>query len=158
MEQARTLGDSLKRDNVRFDVVITSPLRRAMQTAQVALGHLEAGGTRFVVTSLHTESGKSEKCQRGSSVSALCRDFPKSWDYSGLTASTWAPSSNAGYMHPMPSSKRLGKFRRLLFSMDKGLRVCVVGHSKTLKVLLGVGMKNCELLNAELASVKRRKY
>ena len=157
MEQAITLGESLKRDNVCFDVVITSPLRRAMQTTQLALGHLEAGGTKFIVTSLHTESGRSEKAQRGSSVSALRRDFPKSWDYSGLTANAWAISSNTGYMHPLPASRRLGKFRRLLFSMDKGLRVCVVGHSKTLKVLLGVGMKNCELLHAELASsVKRR--
>ena len=152
-EQARELAAAVRDSGRSFDVVVTSPLRRAMQTAKLAFGHLEADGCEFVVSPLHTESGRRYRAQQGRSRSTLRSEFP-TWDFSGLVSVgpeaslTWttAARGGAGYMHPKPPSRRLGQFRRFLLALERSKRVVVVGHSGTLLKLVGRKMKNCEMV------------
>ena len=164
VEQAKRLAASVQESGRTFDIVITSPLRRAMQTAMHAFGHLI--DAEFIVSSLHTESGRKYRAQQGRSHSRLRAEYP-TWDFSGLVTSgpdasiTWTSTSGGrasgiaataeGYMHPKPPSRRLGEFKSLLLGLDQSKRVVVVGHSGTLLRLVGHKMKNCEICEASLS-------
>ena len=128
---------------------MSSPLTRALETADLALS--DGGNTPVLVTSLHTETGSSP-CQQGRSLGALKERFP-SFDISDVGGhGQWGSPENissGGYRHPLPAGKRIALFREWLVGLSFD-HVVVVGHSGFFKRLLGVNMKNCELVEREL--------
>ena len=86
----------------------------------------------------------------------------KNTSHKGATWTQYNDNSNGrfggnrfeGYYHPLPVSRRLPKFRQLLHSFDENddnegvspKNIAVVGHSAVLKALVGVKMKNCEMV------------
>ena len=156
-EQARSLGASLASSDRTFDLVVTSPLSRALQTTQLAFAH--APDARVVVTSLHTENGilvdgdpvAGNPCQRGRSVDELKAEFP-AFDFGGVDATQWASDERGGFFNPLAVPDRLEVFRTYLHALPEGARVLVVGHSGFWKKLLGQEQKmaNCEMVDAAL--------
>eukprot|EP00747_Dinoflagellata_sp_TGD_P169851 gnl/TRDRNA2_/TRDRNA2_199902_c0_seq1.p1 gnl/TRDRNA2_/TRDRNA2_199902_c0~~gnl/TRDRNA2_/TRDRNA2_199902_c0_seq1.p1 ORF type:complete len:208 (-),score=43.18 gnl/TRDRNA2_/TRDRNA2_199902_c0_seq1:97-720(-) len=168
VEQATALRARIREEVPDLTLVVTSPLRRALQTTLLAFG----ADAPVVVTPLHTESGHivdgdevaGHPCQRGRSAEELQKLFPPSWDWSQLQdAACWTNTqaskirvhgpSQDGFFHPYACEARLDSFRDWLKRQTAGKKgtVVVVGHSGFFKDFLGgATMKNCELLEKSI--------
>jgi len=156
-EQAAELRRSLEASGARFDLVVTTPLSRAVETADLAFRGL---ADRFIVTPEATETAEERLGgpQRGVSTRALLGKFPflrEGWDLTAMReGDNWVLGSadvlgGAGYYHPLAVEARLEPLRHWL----KGLpfeRVVVVGHSNVFDRLLGLQMANCQLVEHDL--------
>ena len=179
--QARELGEALKASGQTFDVCVTTPLARAMQTAHLAIGGL---CSKFIVTPDATETAvgpsglKLAGPQRGHCKADMVANHPflldggsqLLWDISPLVEegnpqgaeANWVrgepivPTEEGGgaigpaYYNPKPIEERLAPLAAMLKGLDAE-RVVVVGHSGVFDKLVGKDMKNCELLEDDLA-------
>jgi broad specificity phosphatase PhoE len=154
--QAAELRRTLEASGVRFDLLVTTPLSRAIETADAAFGGI---ADRFLATPELTETA-SERLggpQRGVNVAALREKyrFLESWDLSNVReGDNWLegePSvlGGVGYYHPKPVEERLDGIKAWLKSLPHE-RVVVVGHSGVFDRLLGLQMANCQLVEHEL--------
>ena len=154
-EQATALGAKLTESNQSFDIVVTSPLSRALQTTALACP-AECAARRVVVTSLHTENGipvegdpvAGNPCQRGAPLAELRADYP-TFDFAGCAdEAQWTTDGRGGSFHPLGVAERLELFRTFLHGLPEDAAVLVVGHSGFWKKFLGQDQKmaNCELV------------
>ena len=76
--QARQLAEALRPPERQFDIIVTSPLCRALQTASKIAETQDA--VEVIVTSLHTETAMppADPCQRGShDAQAIAERYPR---------------------------------------------------------------------------------
>ena len=169
--QAVALGEKVAADGLKFDLCVTTPLARAIETAHLAFGTAAA---RFVVTPelCETATGatglKLAGPQRGVSKAAMLQKhtFLADWDLelvredggspNWILGEAIVPTEDAGgeigpaYHNPTPVEDRLAAIATWLKGRPEQ-RIVVVGHSGVFDKLIGRDMKNCELLEDDLA-------
>lgn len=156
--QAAALAEELREPQRQYDVVVTSPLARALETAAAIARTQDA--VSVIVTPLHTENGiplagdtaAGAPCRRGASADDLVARYPSDWDFSALRdGRAWA-TDGAGWFYPAPVEARLPRFRQFLEALPLGKDILVVGHSGFFEKLLGQdqAVGNCEILTRGL--------
>lgn len=157
--QAVALAEDLAQPQKQFDIVVTSPLTRALETAAAIYATQESA--RVVVTALHTENGipvpgdpvAGNPCQRGAAADDLAARYASpDWDFSAVRdPRAWA-TDGAGWFSPLRADDRIPLFRAFLGSLPPDKDVLVVGHSGFWKKLFGQDqiMANCEVLTRGL--------
>lgn len=155
--QAGCLRESIGRLGVALDVVVTSPMVRALETTDIAFR-----GTQVLIlaTSLHTETGikvegddvAGQNCQKGSSADAQMAKFPNI-DFKHVEQEgNWISDENEeAYFHPLTAEERLEPFRDWLQSLPFE-NILIIGHSGFFKRFLtqDVKMGNCEIIERSL--------
>jgi broad specificity phosphatase PhoE len=157
--QAAELRRSLETLGVRFDVLVTTPLSRALETSELAFSGLVE--ERFIVTPEATETA-SERLggpQRGLSLDEMRKKHAflnaARWDLSQIReGENWVRGDAAvlggvGFHHPLPVEARLESLASWLRALPYE-RVVVVGHSAVFDRLLGLQMANCQLVEHAL--------
>ncbi|KAJ7248912.1 hypothetical protein O6H91_18G083500 [Diphasiastrum complanatum] len=156
-KQASDLGPKLVA--LKPDVIITSPLTRALQTLKWAGQTSKALGFRIEVSALHTEHiACSGDVGRPSKV--LASEFP--WlSFSDLEDIWWFSPKHApndpitGTFQSTESLENLRKrvtvFRQFLLDREEQV-VAVIGHSTFFKVLLDrrERMSNCQIISIKM--------
>lgn len=137
---------------MHFDLLVTTPLARTIETSHMAFGKC---CDKFVLTPEATETAEERLGgpQRGWSVSETRAKYPflESWDLSAIKeGSNWVLGDEsvlggAGWFNPTPIGERLGPLKAWLQALPHD-RVVVVGHSGVFDKLLGLQMGNCELV------------
>ena len=165
--QAMALGKKMKEDGRHFDLCITTPLARAIETSMLAFGDVTA---KFLVTADGVESATPKLAgpQRGHSKEEMLRMFPflDTWDLSLVREDgpdpNWVlgeaiePTEEAGgrcgpaYLNPRPAEERIAPLAAWLKERPES-KVVFVGHSGVFDKLLGLNMANCELVEHTLA-------
>lgn len=156
--QAEALGPRLRA--LKADLILVSPLSRALQTLEGALGADELAAASHVrVTALHTEhvavSGDVGRPRR-----QLAAEFP--WAALGHLADPWwfsppgSPNDAAGRQFGGRESmahlrKRVGAFRQYLRELPEQA-VVVIGHSTFFRELTGSAsrMAHCEICTVRI--------
>lgn len=130
------------------EVVVTSPLTRAIQTALGAFPDT----VPVVVEALHRERLEAS-CDIGRAPAALQADFP-SLSFDHLPFPWWYSEGGDPYeIVPEPEAvfnARVAAFRRWLAGRRERV-LAVVGHGAFLRALTGEGFANCELRSLRLA-------
>jgi broad specificity phosphatase PhoE len=126
------------------DLVVSTPLTRALQTAT---GIFAGRDLRYHVTCLHRERLESS-CDVGRSPRILAEDFPDlAFDH--LDDPWWhcGPDSGRGFaVEPYePFRRRVDRFRDWLAELPEQ-RVAVVGHGTFFHALTGRWLANCETM------------
>ncbi len=139
-EQAAARGKQLAGNH--YDLVITSPLTRAIQTAQGIFG----GRKPLVIDPLHRE-WVNWSCNIGRPATELAADFPD-LDFNHLEGSWWhvdGPVNENGIACEPHTSllARVAAFQAMLAS-HREKRVAVVGHGDFFSQIVGYAMQNCE--------------
>jgi len=122
------------------ELLVVSPLSRAVQTAAAAFG--EHPGCRTVLTPLHTERCSSTSDQ-GRSKSDLVQRFPfiESWEGFAELEEEWTPDYSTDKTW---RETRVPAFLEWL-SEQPEKRIVVVGHGAFFSALLGRYLANCEV-------------
>jgi broad specificity phosphatase PhoE len=163
-EQAAGLAAQLMASGASFDLCVTTPLFRAIETSHIAFSDV---AKRFVVTpeAVETADLKLAAPQRGHSVQQMKETFSflndASWDLSLIREEgerpNWVlgeaiePTEPSGgrcppaYINPVEVTERIQPLAEWLKALPDE-RVVVVGHSGVFDKLLGLQMKNCELV------------
>lgn len=132
---------------LRVELVVTSPLTRALQTALGAF----CDDVPIVVEALHRERLEAS-CDIGRPPRALKADFP-SLSFDRLPERWWY--NDGGDPHEIVSepeevfNERVAAFRRWLAERPE-TRLAVVGHGAFLRALTGEGFSNCEMRSMRL--------
>jgi len=125
------------------DLVITSPLTRAIQTGQTIFGHRDLP---FHITCRHRERLESS-CDVGRAPNDLKTDFPH-LEFEHLDETWWhhEQGSTAPFsVEPLSVfESRVSNFRDWLRSHE-AQRIAVIGHGTFFHSLTGHWMKNCEV-------------
>eukprot|EP00933_Yihiella_yeosuensis_P008119 TRINITY_DN113437_c0_g1_i1.p1 TRINITY_DN113437_c0_g1~~TRINITY_DN113437_c0_g1_i1.p1 ORF type:complete len:213 (-),score=50.39 TRINITY_DN113437_c0_g1_i1:186-824(-) len=165
-EQAEALKNQITADGMKFDLLVTTPLARAIETSYLAFAD---ACERFAITAeaVETADEKLGGPQRGTSKEQMLADFPflKDWDLSEVRedgdGQNWVlgdaikPTEPDGgvcgpaYFNPATVEERLESLKAWLKALPYE-RVVVVSHSGVFDKLLGKNMKNCELVEHEL--------
>lgn len=156
--QAEALGAKLAAEGLRFDLCVTTPLARAVETAHLAFGQT---ASKFAITPelCETATGPSglklAGPQRGHSVDEMRQKHPfiDDWDLSAIAEANWKlgepiePTEEGGgrigaaYYNPVPIEERLAPLAAWLKARPEE-RVVVVGHSGVFDKLVGRDMGN----------------
>lgn len=127
-----------------IDLVIASPLTRAIQTGLAIFGHRNLP---FHVTCKHRERLEST-CDVGRPPHELKQDFPH-LDFDHLDDPWWhhEPSAKTPFtVEPLPLfEQRVLAFREWLADHE-AQRIAVIGHGTFFHALTGHWMQNCEVL------------
>ena len=126
-----------------YDVVIASPLTRAIQTAHGIFGERDI---RIEICALHRE-WQISSCDIGRGVAELQADFPH-LDFSGLDDPWWhhdAPASALGFPQETEQhlATRVAAFVAMITARPEQ-RIAVVGHGDFFRRLIGRHLANCE--------------
>ncbi|KAL1521486.1 hypothetical protein AB1Y20_021148 [Prymnesium parvum] len=153
--QATHLRESLLKDGIKFDLLVTSPMFRAVETSILAFTGV---CDTFMLHPYLVETAEPRlgAPQRGHSTAELLEAFPqlRQWDLSqmkeGGSDANWVLGSEIelcgpAYHSPTPIEERLEPLATWLKSLPHE-RVVVVGHSMVFDKLLGRAMGNCELV------------
>ncbi|MHB2167757.1 histidine phosphatase family protein [Alsobacter sp. R-9] len=128
-----------------FDIVVCSPLTRALQTTHLIFGHRSVP---VHVTCRHRERLESS-CDVGRSPAALKADFPH-LDFDHLDDPWWHHEPDAkGPFATEPHglfTRRVDHFDEWLRTHDSA-RIAVVGHGTFFHALTGRWLRNCEVLH-----------
>lgn len=158
IQQASALKEKL--GYLGAELILTSPLTRALQTLQYAMDlsqRTEAG--RIEVSHLHTEHVFNSG-DVGRPTSMLSREFPM-LSFTGIEEVWWfspkrAPNDPLNGIFQSRESmdhlrKRVGIFRQYLLSRPE-TTIVIIGHSTFFKELSGRRrrMKNCEILTIKI--------
>lgn len=141
----------LEQRDVPFDLVVTSPLTRALQTtAGIFAGH--PSKPRMLVEVLHRECQESS-CDIGRAASILAKEFPD-FDVGHLPETWWwaegAPGATGYHVEPHHLfDARVAGFREWLRARPERT-IAVVGHSTFFYHLAGQCLANCEALELDL--------
>ena len=151
MEQARALASHPLLSSV--DLVVVSPLSRAIQTASLAFGEQPVASVapgqqpgsmrRIVLTSLHSERWTAP-CDEGRPKSELALDFPflKTWEgFDALPERWWPTQANDADW----AERRVPAFLRWLDAQTSPSRIAIVGHGAFFAAILGRHLKNTEV-------------
>ena len=137
------------RDDPRLraaELIVVSPLRRAVQTAIAAFGEQRLARGGVALTPLHSERW-SAPCDEGSTKSELASAFPlvRQWEGWDELSEQWSPtqSNDARWQ-----SVRVPAFLAWLQKRPEN-KIVVVGHVAFFAAILGRNLRNCEV--AELA-------
>jgi glucosyl-3-phosphoglycerate phosphatase len=130
------------------DVIVTSPLTRALQTASGIFG---GAGIPITVSALHREH-LANSCDVGRSPHFLAKEFPQmhfshladTWWYEGARDERGIAVEPKDVFH-----KRVEDFDKWLRSHNASM-VAVVGHGDFFHALTGHRLQNCEVLNWQL--------
>jgi broad specificity phosphatase PhoE len=159
--QAAAVRAELESSGERFDLVITTPLARTIETTQISVGSL---ADRILLTPELCETAEDRLGgpQRGHSLprTVQAHPFVAGWDTSHVRESglslNWVAGapiplepSGHGYHHPRPVEERLAAAVAWLRMLEEP-RVLVVGHSGVLDRILGRGTLNCERVQHDL--------
>lgn len=138
--QARALRSSHKLQEHRPEVLICSPLLRAVQTAALVFG--EQPRFRTIITPLHSERW-SGPCDQGSTKSELLAACPfvKSWEGFEELPEEWSPTSRESDRNWV--QERVPRFLDFVRRQTER-RIVIVGHGAFFNALVGFHMKNCE--------------
>lgn len=133
-------------------LVITSPLRRAMQTTGLLLGP-DRGDARVCVDALGTER-YSARCDEGTPKSVMMRQAPqelppgmhnfREWEGWDTLPEHWWPSPEED------SWERAEAFRSMAQARPED-RVVFVGHGAFWGTVLGKNLSNCEIVFCDRA-------
>ncbi len=141
-EQAAATGKALA--DSHYDLVITSPLSRAIQTAKGIFG----SRVPMIVNASHSE-WMTWSCSVGRQATELSSDFPD-LDFAHLKGEWWhmgGPINAHGIAcepeHSLMS--RVSAFKKMIASRPES-HIAVVGHGDFFYRLVGRHMKNCELV------------
>ena len=151
MEQAAALADHPLLSSV--DLVVVSPLSRAIQTASLAFGGMQqavaapAGRvpcrvTRFALCRLHSERWTAP-CDEGRPKPELASDFPfiRAWDGYDELPECWWPTKETDADW---AQRRVPAFLEWLEEQPEE-RIAVVGHGAFFAAILGRHLKNTEV-------------
>jgi broad specificity phosphatase PhoE len=138
--------------DVPSDLVVTSPLSRALQTAfDIFEGHFS--NPRFVVEALHRERAEGS-CDVGRPPSALRKDYPtlrldhvpEVWwhDDDGDVNALGLRTEPLGTM-----MQRIAHFRDFFSGLPEP-RIAVVGHGTFFYHLTGTFLPNCGMIELEM--------
>lgn len=162
--QAAAVRADLESVGERFDLVITTPLARTIETTRIAVDGL---ADRILLTPELCETAEDRLGgpQRGHSLAHTIQVHPfvAGWDTSHVRESGSSPNwvagtpiplepSGTGYHHPHPVEERLAAALAWLRGLEEP-RVLVVGHSGVLDRITGRGTRNCELLQHDLGRI-----
>jgi len=129
-----------------YDLIVVSPLRRAVQTALIAFG--ERPPCRVVLLPLHAERVKHH-CDEGVSKSELAATFPcvASWEGFEELPELWSPTvgNDEDWI-----SKRVAPFLAWLRRQKTAKKMLVIGHSAFFYPICGRVLADCEVQEAEI--------
>ena len=150
--QALELAEALRPSERQFDLIVTSPLQRALQTASKIAETQDA--VEIIVTSLHTETATppADACQRGSrDARAIAEEYPR-FDVARIRQPRDWLCADGGWFAPRAAEDRLEEFREFLNALPPHKDVLVVGHAGFFKRLFGEDQKmgNCEVVTRAL--------
>jgi glucosyl-3-phosphoglycerate phosphatase len=128
--------------DVRYDIIFTSPLTRAIQTAKGIFG----AATPLVVNASHSEWA-NWSCNMGRRATELSADFPD-LDFNHLEGDWWHKggplNSNGIPCEPIESLLgRVAEFRAMIAARAEE-KIAVVGHGDFFYHLTNRFMNNCE--------------
>ena len=84
IQQAKQAGKDLGKEVSTIDLMIISPLRRALRTASLVLENFPGEEPSQIVISKDISEVMVDPCDIGSSPITLSKEFPK-WDFSHLS-------------------------------------------------------------------------
>jgi broad specificity phosphatase PhoE len=137
--------------DVPFDLVVASPLTRALQTAfGIFEGHFS--NPRIVVEALHHERAESS-CDVGRPPSALLADYP-TLEFDHLPEVWWHDDGDVNELglrtEPLETMmERMAHFRAFLVGRPER-RTAVVGHGTFFYHLMGTFLPNCGMIELEM--------
>jgi broad specificity phosphatase PhoE len=137
--------------DVPFDLVVTSPLTRALQTA-FGVFERHVSNPRFIVEALHRERVESS-CDVGRPPSALRADYP-TLEFDHLPEVWWHDVGDVNELglrtEPLETMiERITCFRAFLASRPER-RIAVVGHGTFFYHLTGTFLPNCGMIELEM--------
>ncbi|MFF8801872.1 MULTISPECIES: histidine phosphatase family protein [unclassified Methylobacterium] len=142
--------------DIPFDLVVTSPLTRALQTTAGIFSDHPAKPA-LLVEVLHRECQESS-CDIGRAASELAREFPD-FRVDHLPETWWYAQGEAGPegWHVEPPhlfDRRVAGFREWLRARPERT-IAVVGHGTFFYHLTGHWLANCETVEVDLADEPR---
>lgn len=161
--QAKAAGDKMKEDKLKFELIVVSPLRRAIQTAHTALDYYIKGGVPVVGHPDATEQVTGSD-DIGSSPDTLRKEWPNvDWNLMPhRDVWWWVPEDKLPkdrpatvdeiktvyqadpWEEPWPSVvKRAAALEAWLASRSEN-KVCVVAHGDLLEAMTGKGLSNAQ--------------
>jgi broad specificity phosphatase PhoE len=148
-ENGKGQARALRGRSAEFDLLIVSPLSRAIETAALIFG--ERPACRTIISPLHSERW-SGACDEGRSKSALAAAFPfiREWEGFSTLAENWTPTqlNDGGWV-----KVRVPKFLEYLRQQPER-RIAVVGHGGFFGALVGRPLKNCEVAELREGSTR----
>ncbi|WP_375464987.1 histidine phosphatase family protein [uncultured Methylobacterium sp.] len=149
--QARAARAAL--EAIPFDLVVTSPLTRAIETSAILFGAHPAS-PKIMVEVLHRECQESS-CDVGRAASEIAAEFPH-LDVGHLPEVWWhAEDGLAADGYPVEPRRlfdgRVAAFRDWLRARPE-TTIAVVGHGTFFFHLTGVWLDNCETVELDLAA------
>ena len=130
-DQARQLKEWLS--NQQFDIALTSPYSRALETAQVCgLGPILRVMPQLREAVVH-------ECDVGSAPEILRARFP-ALDFSAVAECWWAAEDTM--------AERIRELWSVLRELGDQ-RVVIIGHRGYFIQMLGIGLENCEVTNLQ---------
>ena len=174
-QQAQELNAKLMKSAPSVDLLICSPLRRALHTAEVAFaGSAGASISRRLVTPLAAErlflssdigSPVAELSSRFSPAWRIGETLQDGWWYQGSAADAeWRPPGaylTAG--EPQHAfSARIGRLTALLQSYAAGSTrpecIALVAHSEVIYALIGRAVGNCECMELRVSDLPAKPF
>lgn len=144
-EQVRMVAPTVL--DLEVELIVTSPATRALQTT-LGLFARSLSRPRIVVEPLARDRFAGDSCDFGRSPDELQRDFP-TLDFAHLAEQWWYHESGA---HQPLAPESRDAFAERITTLASWLesrverRILVVGHDGALRLLTGVRMANCQLL------------
>mmetsp|Transcript_32349 Transcript_32349/g.75081 ORF Transcript_32349/g.75081 Transcript_32349/m.75081 type:complete len:254 (-) Transcript_32349:82-843(-) len=125
------------------ELVISTPLRRALETALAIFG--ADGGPRRFVSALHTECCLAP-CHCGRAPSELTTLLPEAAGWEGLKdlPDVWWPAGRSWAQESRPLD-RVHAFKEMIAGRPESV-IAVVGHARFFQTMMGQRMGNCEVL------------
>ena len=169
ISQAELAGKQLSKEiEGKIDLVVVSPLRRALQTAALVLEHFEGNTTapKIEISNLVTEV-LEDSCDIGSSPKILSMEYPE-WSFAHLQDHWWHGGKNqAETLESVVDGKgresdddvllRLSELKRFLRDqLQHHETIVIVCHSMTIWWLTqelkngersGIMTKNCQIVD-----------
>lgn len=141
--QSQVTAARQRLNGTRYDLVIATPLTRAIQTAQGIFGETAP----IVISPLHREWLNSS-CDVGRSTRDLAAEFP-TLDFAHLGDPWWhhqGPFNEHGFAREPEQAllDRVTAFKDMIAARVEA-RIAVVGHGDFFHRLLGRHLMNCEL-------------
>ena len=148
-QQVRSARQMLRA--MAIDLVITTPLTRALQTT-AGLFADHPSSPPILVESLHRERVENS-CDVGRSPALLSKAFP-SFAFDHLPEVWWhnhdSPDERGVCIEPVERvQSRAEEFKRFLFQRPERL-IAVVGHGTFFLYLIGQALANCEVVEVTL--------
>jgi broad specificity phosphatase PhoE len=149
--QSRALRSHPAVRRFKPELIIVSPLSRAIETAALAFGKTQSP-CEFLLTERHSERVIAP-CDTGSRKSKLLKRFPfiKSWQGFRELKEVWTKSKD---MDRKWRCRRAPAFRKWVDSLPEQ-RVVIVGHGAFFEALCGRYLHNCGVRQLRWPSTHR---